>query len=179
MNAIRVVPNEYCNECKRDTYLVVSGFNEHSIFADCPHCGAKFDLIREGTRNIDVEPNSERVYVFYRLNSNRQAYTLEFNGKKVIVSRAKWNRYVAEQHVRNARDGVTISGGISVDYSDLRQLLKEFNPSKRIAWYTRKVAQLGAVHPSKRTARHDHRAKRLVAYKQELCKQIRGGKLNV
>lgn len=39
---------------------------------------------------------------------------------------------------------------------------------KRIAWYTRKVAELGAVHWTKRTNKHDRRAVRLMLYKKAL-----------
>jgi len=50
---VKIVPNDYCNECKKDTNLIVTGMDEHSVFAKCPVCGAKFDLIREGTKVVE------------------------------------------------------------------------------------------------------------------------------
>lgn len=100
---MKVVPFEYCNECKLDTHLVVTGGTEDSIFATCPQCDAKFDLIYD------------------------------------------------EWRVKVANDK---------DIFHLR-------------WYTRKVAELGAVHVARRTARHDRRAIRLVAYKHALNARLR------
>jgi DNA-directed RNA polymerase subunit RPC12/RpoP len=51
---MKIVPNDYCNECKKDTDLIVTEITEHSIFAKCPDCGAKFDLISEGCRIKEV-----------------------------------------------------------------------------------------------------------------------------
>lgn len=45
---MKVVKNQYCNECKRNTHLNVTGENQESIFAVCPHCDADFDLINDG-----------------------------------------------------------------------------------------------------------------------------------
>jgi len=47
---LKIVPNDYRNECQRDTALIITGMDEDSVFAKCPYCGAKFDLIREGCR---------------------------------------------------------------------------------------------------------------------------------
>ena len=44
---------------------------------------------------------------------------------------------------------------------------------KHIAFYTRKIAQLGAIHQSRRTARHDKRSERLKQYKQALNKRLK------
>ncbi|CEG29600.1 hypothetical protein [Bacillus sp. B-jedd] len=44
---------------------------------------------------------------------------------------------------------------------------------RRIAFYTRKVADYGSIHPSKvRPARHKHRHSRLMCYKALLFNQI-------
>ncbi|WP_157076688.1 hypothetical protein [Sutcliffiella cohnii] len=42
-----VIKNDWCNECKMQTDLVVTGKTAESIFAKCPHCCAKFDLIND------------------------------------------------------------------------------------------------------------------------------------
>lgn len=47
---MEIVPNDYCNECRRNTNLIVTGTTDDSIFATCPHCNAKFDLINDGYR---------------------------------------------------------------------------------------------------------------------------------
>lgn len=44
---------------------------------------------------------------------------------------------------------------------------------KRIAWYTRKVAELGAVHPVRRTNKHDRRSVKLIWYKSALNEILR------
>ncbi|MFS0647172.1 MULTISPECIES: hypothetical protein [Siminovitchia] len=46
--------------------------------------------------------------------------------------------------------------------------------ARRIAWYTRKVAAWGAVHPTKRDDRHGRRGKRLIEYKAALNKRLKG-----
>ncbi|MBS4191781.1 hypothetical protein KHA94_16445 [Bacillus sp. FJAT-49705] len=64
---MKIVPNDYCNECRRNTHLIVTGEDEQSIFATCPHCDAKFDLINDGARTKEVaehKPISERI-AFY------------------------------------------------------------------------------------------------------------------
>jgi len=43
---------------------------------------------------------------------------------------------------------------------------------KRIAYYTRKVAELSSVHPTKRTDKHRRRGDRLLKYKAELDRRI-------
>lgn len=45
---------------------------------------------------------------------------------------------------------------------------------KRIAYYTRKVAEFGAVHITNR--RNQYRQERLLAYKKLLHQQIQAGK---
>ncbi|MEH7346003.1 hypothetical protein V7122_19355 [Bacillus sp. JJ1532] len=52
---MKIVPNDYCNECRRNTHLIVTGETEDSIFATCPHCKAKFDLINDGYRIKEVK----------------------------------------------------------------------------------------------------------------------------
>ena len=44
---------------------------------------------------------------------------------------------------------------------------------RRIAYYTRKVAELSAVHPAKRTDKHRRRGDRLLQYKAELNRRIK------
>jgi hypothetical protein len=51
----KIVPNEYCNECRRAADLIVTGEDEFSVFAKCPYCGAKFDLINDGHRTKEVK----------------------------------------------------------------------------------------------------------------------------
>ena len=43
---------------------------------------------------------------------------------------------------------------------------------RHIAFYTRKVAELGAVHPVRRTKKWDKRAERLKQYKTEMHRRI-------
>ncbi|MGR6115748.1 hypothetical protein ACTHHL_04040 [Aeribacillus composti] len=43
---------------------------------------------------------------------------------------------------------------------------------KHIAYYTRKVAEQGAIHPAKRDERWFHRHKRLLNYKKALHARI-------
>jgi hypothetical protein len=69
---MKIVPNDYCNECKKDTGLIVTGMDEHSVFAKCPVCGAKFDLIREGTKVVESFPS---VYDFKTLPEAISFYT--------------------------------------------------------------------------------------------------------
>ncbi len=40
-----IVPNDYCPPCKADRDLIVSSSDEHSIYAKCPVCSSKHDLI--------------------------------------------------------------------------------------------------------------------------------------
>lgn len=44
--------------------------------------------------------------------------------------------------------------------------------AKHIAWYTKKVADLVSVHPTKRTEMHDRRAKKLLEYKTMLNRYL-------
>lgn len=45
---------------------------------------------------------------------------------------------------------------------------------KRIVWYTRKVAELGAVHPIRRTDKDRRRGERLLRYKLAMNEWLRG-----
>lgn len=51
---------EYCNECRRERWLEYQSHNEHSLFAKCGLCGAKFDLIPDGRVLID-EATQEKI----------------------------------------------------------------------------------------------------------------------
>ena len=44
---------------------------------------------------------------------------------------------------------------------------------RRIAYYTRKVAELSAIHPARRTEWHKRRGDRLLKYKAELNRRIK------
>lgn len=46
---MEIVKNEFCNECKSRTHLVVTGVDEYSIFAKCPICCASYDLIYDAS----------------------------------------------------------------------------------------------------------------------------------
>lgn len=43
---------------------------------------------------------------------------------------------------------------------------------RRIAYYTRKVAELTSIHPARRTDKHSRRGDRLLKYKAELNRRI-------
>ncbi len=40
--------DEWCMECFDHVDFIVTGKTEYSIFAICPRCGAKYDLINNG-----------------------------------------------------------------------------------------------------------------------------------
>lgn len=44
---------------------------------------------------------------------------------------------------------------------------------KRIAYYSRKVAELTSIHPARRTQWHKRRGDRLLQYKAELDRRIK------
>ena len=44
---------------------------------------------------------------------------------------------------------------------------------KRVAYYTRKVAELTSIHPARRTDKHRRRGDRLLKYKAELDRRIK------
>lgn len=48
--ALRYI-DDYCNECRADKVLIVTEHDSDSIFAVCPDCDAKFDLINDGRFN--------------------------------------------------------------------------------------------------------------------------------
>ncbi|MFC0561451.1 hypothetical protein [Halalkalibacter alkalisediminis] len=61
------------------------------------------------------------VHVFYRLKNDQ--YHLQFEGKTAFVEKEKWNAFIKEQH--NHKEGVSLSGGISIELEELeRQLSK-------------------------------------------------------
>jgi hypothetical protein len=49
------------------------------------------------------------------------------------------------------------------------------NAPKRITYYTRKVAELSAIQPLRREAKHKRRSDRLYRYKLALNARLRGG----
>jgi len=59
------------------------------------------------------------IYVFYKLKDDQ--YQLQFENKTVFVEKEKWNAFIKEQH--NHKDGVSLSGGISVDPEELERLI--------------------------------------------------------
>lgn len=67
---MKIVPNDYCNDCRRYTHLIVTEVTEDSIFANCPLCNCKFDLINDGYRikeiKVSVKPVVERIAYYTR-----------------------------------------------------------------------------------------------------------------
>lgn len=59
---MEIVKNEYCNECKSYTHLIVTSFNSDSIFAKCPLCSAEFDLIYDEGRISQLVEHKEIIY---------------------------------------------------------------------------------------------------------------------
>lgn len=55
-----------------------------------------------------------------------------------------------------------------------RRVMAMRKAEKRIVWYTRKVAELGAVHPIRRTDKDRRRGERLLRYKLAMNEWLRG-----
>jgi hypothetical protein len=101
---MKIVPNDYCNECKKDTDLIVTSMDEHSVFAKCPVCGAKFDLIREGTKVVESFPS---VYDFKTLPEAIAFYTRKVAEVTKNRDREMHNelmRFKKELHERIAKE---------------------------------------------------------------------------
>jgi hypothetical protein len=101
---VKIVSNDYCNECKKGTDLIATGMDEHSVFAKCPVCGAKFDLIREGTKVVESFPSA---YDFETLAGAIAFYTRKVN--EVIKNRGRsmhneLMRFKRELHERIDRE---------------------------------------------------------------------------
>jgi hypothetical protein len=101
---MKVVPNDYCNECKKDTDLIVTGMDEHSVFAKCSVCGAKIDLIREGTKVVESFPSA---YDFETLQEAVAFYTRKVDEAIKNRDRSMHNelmRFKRELHDRIDRE---------------------------------------------------------------------------
>lgn len=104
---MQIVPNEYCNECKGCRDLRVIGMDEHSVFAKCD-CGAKFDLIREGTTFKEVKepkPVVERIAYYTRMvakhsktyrNANRNPY----RSKRLLAYKSLMHEQIRKEGYR-------------------------------------------------------------------------------